>query len=87
MYKELGDRMEFIGVNVGINEKVEEVKKYINANRLDFQNIFDKDRKIINSFGVMGTPTYIIIDRKGTIRYRDAAVPKDLEEHMKEILL
>lgn len=79
--------MEFIGVNVGINEKVEEVKKYINANRLDFQNIFDKDRKIINSFGVMGTPTHIIIDRKGTIRYRDAAVPEDLEEHMKELLL
>ncbi|MBI4686314.1 MAG: TlpA family protein disulfide reductase [Nitrospirae bacterium] len=86
LHKKLSDKVEFIGVNVGINEKAEGVKKYINANGLRFQNIFDKDKKIIKAFGVMGTPTNIIIDRKGIIKYIDASPPHNLEKHLSELL-
>lgn len=84
--KKLSDRIEFIGVNVGINERVEGVRKYIKTGGMSFTNIFDKDRKVINSFGVMGTPTHIVIDRKGIIKYRSTEAPDDLEKHMKELL-
>jgi len=86
LHKKLSDKIEFIGVNVGINERVEGIKRYINVNKLSFQNIFDKDKRIINAFGVMGTPTHIIIDRKGIIKYRGTEAPDDLEKHMKELL-
>lgn len=86
LQKELGDKVEFIGVNVAINERLEGVKEYVKANNINFTNIFDRDKKIINAFGVMGTPTHIIIDRKGVIRYKGAEAPDDIGKHMKELL-
>lgn len=86
LHKRLGDRIEFIGINVGINEMEEDVKGYIKKNGLDFKMVFDKDTKISRSFGVMGTPTQLIIDRSGTAQYRGSDIPEDLEGHMKELM-
>lgn len=86
LHKQLGNKIEFIGINVGINEKAETVKEYVKKNTLNFTVIFDKEQKIIKAFGVMGTPTHIIIDRKGVIRYRDSKLPEDLGKHMEELL-
>lgn len=86
LQKKLGDRIEFIGINVGINEMEEDVKRYIKKNSLDFEMVFDKDRKVSRSFGVMGTPTQLIIDRSGVVRYRSSDIPEDLEGHMKDLI-
>ncbi len=85
LHKKVGNRIEFIGINVSINERIEGVRQYIDSHRINFPNIFDKDKKIINAFGVMGTPTHIVIDRKGIIRYRGAEPAKDIEEHMQDL--
>ncbi len=86
LHKQSGDKIEFIGINVGINEKIEDVRQYVKSNGMNFPNIFDKDKKIINVFNVMGTPTHIVIDREGTIKYRGAEAPDEIEKHMKELL-
>lgn len=82
----LGDRIEFIGINVGINEREDDVRGYVKKNNLDLTMVFDKDTKISRSFGVMGTPTQMIIDRSGTVRYRGPDMPEDLEGHVKELM-
>ena len=86
LHKKLRDRVEFIGINVGINERIEGVRQHVKSHEINFPNIFDKDRKIINAFNVMGTPTHIVIDREGTIKYRGAEAPDEIEKHMKELL-
>lgn len=85
LHKQLWDKIEFIGINVGINERMETVKDYVKKNDLNFIIIFDRGTKVTNSFGVMGTPTHIVIDRKGIIRYRGAEAPVDMEKHIKEL--
>lgn len=85
LYKKLGNKVEFIGINVGINERLEGVRQYVMSHGMKFPNVFDKDGRIIRAFGVMGTPTHIIISRKGVVRYRDAVMPEDLEGHLKEL--
>jgi len=85
LHKKLGNRVEFIGVNVGINERIESVRQYVKSHEINFLNVFDKDKKIINAFGVMGTPTHIVIDRKGIIRYKGVEPPKDIEEHIQDL--
>lgn len=85
MHKQLGDRIEFIGISVGINERMEAVENYVKKNHLNFTIVYDKDRKGTKVFSVMGTPTHIVIDRQGVIRYMGADVPDDLEEHMDEL--
>ncbi|MFN3395683.1 MAG: TlpA family protein disulfide reductase [Thermodesulfovibrionales bacterium] len=85
LHKKLGDNIEFIGVNIGINENLEAVTGYIKSYGINFPIIYDRDGKIIRAFGVMGTPTHIIIDRNGVVRYRDAEMPEDLDGHLKEL--
>ena len=86
LYKRLGGKLEFIGINVGINEREKGVREYVKEKNLTFTIIYDENKKIIKSFSVLGTPTYIVIDKKGIVRYRDAKSPDDLEDHMKELL-
>ena len=86
LHKKLSDRVEFIGVNVGINERIDGVRQYVKSHEINFPIIFDKDRRIIKVFGVMGTPTHIVIDREGTIKYRGVEAPDEIEKHMKELL-
>lgn len=85
LHKKLGNRVEFIGINVGINERIEGVRQYVKSHEINFPIIFDKERKIIKAFGVMGTPTHIVIDRKGVVRYRGTEAPVDMEKHIKEL--
>jgi len=86
LYKRLGGEIEFIGINVGINEREKGVRGYVKEKNLTFTIIYDENQKVTKTFGVMGTPTHIITDRKGFVRYRDAKFPEDLEDHMKELL-
>ncbi|MFN3396729.1 MAG: TlpA family protein disulfide reductase, partial [Thermodesulfovibrionales bacterium] len=64
---------------------LESVTEYVKSHGINFPNIFDRDGKMIRAFGVIGTPTHIIVDKKGTIKYRDAQTPEDLEKHLKEL--
>lgn len=86
LHKKLGDKIEFIGINVGINERIEGVQEYVRKKNMSYTVIFDRDRTIGKSFGVMGTPTHIIIDRNGVIKYRSAGMPLDLAEHMNDLM-
>ncbi len=85
LYKKLRNKIEFIGINVGINERLKNVRLFVKSNGMDFKNVFDRDGRIIRAFGVVGTPTHIVISRKGVIRYRDAEMPSDLEKHIERI--
>ncbi|OGP95849.1 MAG: hypothetical protein A2157_06415 [Deltaproteobacteria bacterium RBG_16_47_11] len=86
LYKRLSGKIEFIGINVGINEREKGVRGYVKEKNLTFTIIYDEHQKVTKTFGVMGTPTHIITDRKGFVRYRDAKFPDDIDEHMKELL-
>lgn len=86
MHEKLDDKVEIIGINVGINENPEGVRNYVSRNGLGFTVIYDEGAKLTKSFGVMGTPTHIVIDRQGTVRYLSADIPEDLAEHINELL-
>jgi peroxiredoxin len=82
----LGDKIEFIAVNVWINENMKKIQKYIKEKQLKVTHVIDREAVMMSSFGVLATPTQIVIDRKGMVRYIDPQVPDDIEEHMEELL-
>ncbi len=84
--EKLGDRIEFIGVDVWINEKMEKVESYVKERKLTYTIAVDTESHMIRSFGVLATPTHIIIDRSGMVRYIAASIPGDIEKHMDELL-
>lgn len=78
IYRELGDKIAFVGINHEDNEKIEEfVKKY----GLSFPVALDRKRSIAAVFNAR-IPTYVLIDKHGTIKYLAPVFPErnDLEK-------
>lgn len=83
MYSRLKpEGFEFLAVDVGVNDSVKKVRRYIEKNGIEYPVAFDEDSSVTRLFDIKGTPTVVIVDRGGTIRYRSSAIPDDLTEHL-----
>ena len=78
--------LEILAMNVGINDSEARVKKYIEKYKLSYPVAFDKGAKITKQFNVQGTPTVIILDQNGIVRYRGAHIPDDLAAHYSQLM-
>ncbi len=83
-YKSKG--MEVLAINVGVNDSISRTKKYRKKYGISYPVAFDSSSHISRKFKVQGTPTIIIVDKKGVIRYRSTNVPEDLNTHFKALM-
>lgn len=67
--KAYGDRVDFYGVNVTVNERKERVKQYIASNQPPFMALYDDKGVATRAFAAMATSTVVIVDAKGRIAY------------------
>jgi peroxiredoxin len=65
---------ELFAVNVG--ESTYKVEKFVKEKALDFAVLLDKDTTVAYSYGILGVPTYIIVDKQGLIVFKDNYFPK-----------
>jgi peroxiredoxin len=70
--------IQLFGVN--IQESAEQVTQYINAHPVDFQILRDKDGSCAHSFGIVGIPTYILIDKEGRVKAKENSLPKNYKD-------
>ena len=77
--------MLFLGINVGVNDSEAKVRRYAEKLKINYPVYFDKGSQLTKKFKVSGTPTVIIVDKSGIIRYRDVAPPADLSTHFDEL--
>ncbi len=70
-----------LGINVGVNDSPRKAQAYHERYDLNYPVAFDHGSKVSRAFGVAGTPTVVILDKRGIVRYRAAAVPEDLGDH------
>ncbi|MDC8829783.1 TlpA family protein disulfide reductase [Alteromonas gilva] len=76
------DYREFINVlaiNVGINDSVALTQQYIEDYDITFPVMFDHDSSVSGSYGVFGTPVFVIVSDDGGILYRGHRYPDGLE--------
>ncbi|WDE02676.1 TlpA family protein disulfide reductase [Thalassomonas actiniarum] len=78
--------IKMLAINTSINDSLKKVKRYINKHALTYPVAYDTERKVTKLYGVMGTPTQLVIDINGVIQYRSAEVPDDLAEHLERLL-
>jgi peroxiredoxin len=82
MAEEFGPKgMVFLGVNVGVNDSLKKVNRYAEKYNIRYPLYFDEGSTLTRKFKVAGTPTVIIVDKSGIIRYRGVAPPPDLLTH------
>lgn len=67
--KQYGDRVDFYGVNVTVNERKERVKQYVAQNHPPFVTVYDDRGVAARAFGAMATSYVVIIDRNGKVAY------------------
>ena len=78
--------MDFLAIDVGINDSQKKVVRYVKKYGIDYPVAFDSGSKITKLYGVMGTPTIMIVDRSGFVKFKGAAVPDDLGDHFDNLL-
>jgi peroxiredoxin len=78
--------MEFLAINVGVNDSLARVKRYAKKYKITYPMVFEGGNRVMKLFGVRGTPTIIIVDRQGVVRYKSASVPDDLDEHFQNLI-
>ena len=82
LYKKFGDRIQFIGVNLGIEKDLGEfIEKY----HLTFPISYDRKKSLASLFKA-GIETNILIDKKGTITLKEKGVPDDLEQYLRKLI-
>jgi len=77
--------MEFVGVNVGVNDSVKKVQRFAKKYKIHYPLYFDKGSQLTRKFKVSGTPTVIIVDKGGIVRYRGVSPPMDLAQNFDEL--
>lgn len=65
---------ELLAIDVG--ESVYKVDKFVKDNALTLKVLLDKDMAVAHSYDVMGVPTYILLDKKGYIVFKDNYFPQ-----------
>ena len=74
--------IELLAINV--NESKEKLSRFLNTYPMDFNILQDKDADCAFSCEVIGVPTYLLIDRKGKLKFKKNYFPK---QEYKELLL
>lgn len=63
-------------------ESRENVETFMKAKRVAYPVLFDRDGKVARSYGILGIPTYVLLDRQGKVLYFDNELPPSLEKYL-----
>ena len=79
LHEEFGDEIEILAINVGYNDSLANIKQYQQQYQVQFPIAFDEHSEISQNYGVIGTPTQVVIDIDGDLRYHGNQFPAGLE--------
>lgn len=75
-FDELG--VEVLAVNVG--EEVELIREFIEPSDYSFPVVIDTNEKISTSYGVVGIPRLLVVDKSGLLRHIEIGYPMEPTE-------
>lgn len=78
--------LSFLAINVGINDSVKKAEKYVEKHGIDYPVAYDEGSSVTRIYRVHGTPTVMVLDKNGIVRYRSSSAPQDLSKHFDALL-
>lgn len=82
LYKEFGDRMAIIGINLGTEK---DLKNFMKKYHLTFPISYDGENRIASLFDAK-IETNILIDRKGVITYKEKGFRDDMDRYLRKLI-
>jgi len=80
-----GSKVEFIGVNVTVNQSPERVRKYLEKHQPGFRTLYDDQGTSIRAYKVPTTSYVVIVDRAGKVAYTGTGGTQDLEKALRTV--
>lgn len=77
-HEEFGDRVEFFGVNVTVNQSPDRVRRWIADHHPPFRTLYDAEGSSTRAYEAPTTSYIVIVDRAGKVAYTGTGATQDL---------
>jgi len=82
---ELGDRVQFIGINVAVNQSPQRVRRYIESNNVPFRTLYDDEGVSTRAYAAPTTSYVVIVDRAGRVAYTGTGGDQDFLAALRQV--
>jgi thiol-disulfide isomerase/thioredoxin len=80
-----GDQVEFIGVNVTINQSRDRVRRYLEKHRPPFRTLYDEEGTSTRAYEAPATSYVVIVDRSGKIAYTGSGGTQEFDGVLRRV--
>jgi thiol-disulfide isomerase/thioredoxin len=80
-----GSKVEFIGVNVTVNQTPERVRRYVEAHKPPYRTLYDDEGTSTRAYQVPATSYVVIVDRAGKVAYTGIGGTQDLDGALRRV--
>jgi thiol-disulfide isomerase/thioredoxin len=80
-----GSKVEFIGVNVTVNQTPERVRRYLEVHKPPYRTLYDDEGTSTRAYQVPATSYVVIVDRAGKVAYTGIGGAQDLAGALRRV--
>lgn len=80
-----GGKVEFIGVNVTVNQSPERVRRYLETHRPPYRTLYDDEGTSTRAYQVPATSYVVVIDRSGKVVYTGLGGTQNFDEALRQV--
>jgi peroxiredoxin len=84
IYDENKNHVEVLTINVGMNDSITNIENFFQSKGFNIPTVFDQKGAITSSYGVVGTPFHVLIDKEGNVAYQTFLATDKLDEKIAE---
>lgn len=77
-----GEDVEVLAVNVGINDSVANIEQFFEQGQFNLPVVIDHQGDLTSRYGIVGTPSHVLIDKHGKVAYRTFLATDELDERI-----
>jgi len=80
-----GSKVEFLGVNVTVNQTKERVRRYLERHEPPFRTLYDEQGVAARAYDAPITSYIVIVDAQGKVAYTGTGADQDLDAALKRV--
>jgi thiol-disulfide isomerase/thioredoxin len=85
-HQEFGNQVEFLGVNVTVNQTPERVRRYLETHQPPYRTLYDDQGTSIRAYGVPTTSYVVVVDAGGKVAYTGVGGTQDIAAVLRRVI-
>jgi len=84
-FEQYGQKMQVVAINLGFNDTLSQIKAFRKQYGLSVPIAIDSSGDLVQSFGVIGTPFHVLINKQGDIVHTSFKADEKLDAMIKKL--